>query len=78
MQSIRAKYRVDAVEFRGDPADENSARTYTLRAVYDTSTPENARFTKATPYGELKMHVDNPAARFEVGKHYYLDFTPAD
>lgn len=78
MGSIRAKFRVDAVEFRGDPADENTGRSYTLRAVYDTSTPENARFTRATPYAELKMTVDNPAARLEVGKFYYLDFTLAE
>lgn len=41
---------------------------------------ENGRFTKATPWGELRMNVDNPdaAIHFEVGKEYYLDFTPAD
>ncbi|WP_435589818.1 hypothetical protein [Micromonospora aurantiaca (nom. illeg.)] len=74
---IRAKFRCNSVEFRGDPADDNTPRTYVLTPVYDTSTPENARFTKATPWGELKMNVDNPAARFEVGQMYYVDFTPA-
>lgn len=41
---------------------------------------EDGRFTQATPWGELKMAVDNPnaAIQFEVGKSYYLDFTPAD
>jgi hypothetical protein len=77
-ETIRAKFRCNAVEFYGDPADPNAGRNYTLSAVYDTSTPENERFTKATPWAELKMRVDNPAARFEVGKIYYLDFTPAD
>ena len=72
---IRAKYRCNSVEFWGDPADENTSRTYTFQAVYDTSTPENQRFTKSTPWGELKMRVDNPEARFETGKYYYLDFT---
>jgi hypothetical protein len=41
---------------------------------------ENGRFTKATPWGELRMNLDNPEAgiQFEVGQQYYLDFTPAD
>ena len=56
-----------------------SAKTLVFSTVYDTSTPENARFTKATPSGRLEMTVDNPAAleAFELGKFYYADFTPA-
>ncbi|MFI6329847.1 hypothetical protein ACIBBG_16290 [Micromonospora chersina] len=76
--TTRAKFRCNSVEFRGDHTDENTPRTYNLSPVYDTSTPENARFTKATPWGELKLNVDNPDARFEVGQFYYVDFTPAD
>lgn len=42
--------------------------------------PENARFTKATPWGDIEMGIDNPAAieQFEVNKTYYVDFTPAE
>lgn len=41
---------------------------------------EDGRFTKATPWGELRMTVDNPTAaiQFEQGKSYYLDFSPAE
>jgi hypothetical protein len=41
--------------------------------------PENVRFTKATPWGEIKLGIDNPAAleQFQVGRQYYVDFTPA-
>ena len=74
--AIRAKFRCNAVEFRGDPTDPKTQRTYTLNAIYDTSTPENERFTVATPYAELKMLVSNPAAVLEIGRDYYLDFTP--
>ena len=74
--AVRAKFRCNSVEFWGDPANDETPRTYALQAIYDTSTPENERFTKATPTGELRMRVDNPAARFEVGAYYYLDFTP--
>lgn len=74
--AIRAKFRCNSVEFYGDPDNPDAARNYVLQAVYDTSSPENERFTKATPWGELKMRVDNPAARLEVGQFYYVDFTP--
>jgi hypothetical protein len=43
--------------------------------VYDHTTEENRRFTKATPFGELRMRVDNPAVKFDTGVFYYLDFT---
>jgi hypothetical protein len=40
---------------------------------------ENEKFWKATPSGELQMHITNPGAfeQFEVGKSYYLDITEA-
>lgn len=39
---------------------------------------DNKQWSKWTPSGELKMAVTNPAAisQFDVGKAYYLDFTP--
>lgn len=45
--------------------------------VYDQNTPEDKRFQKATPWGEIVMNVDNPAALafFKPGKKYYVDFT---
>lgn len=75
MHTARAKFRCSAVEFQGNPADEVSPRIYTFAAVYDTSTEENKRFTRATPWGEIKMRVDNPDVQFAVGTFYYLDFT---
>lgn len=77
-KTIRAKFHCASVEFFGDPANPDTNRQYVLRAVYDHSIPENERFTRATPWGELKMQVSNPAAQFEVGKSYYLDFTPVE
>jgi hypothetical protein len=75
--NVRAKFRVASVEYWGSEHDETSPRNYTLHAMYDTSTLENERFTKFTPSGELKIRVENPAVKFEVGKYYYLDFTLA-
>ena len=53
-----------------------------FRTVYEPDAekdPENARFTQATPWGEIKMGSDNPKAleQFKVGQSYYVDFSPA-
>jgi hypothetical protein len=50
--------------------------------VYETDaqkSDENVRFTKATPGGSIQLLIDNDDARtqFELGKSYYVDFTPA-
>lgn len=73
--TARAKFRASAIEFQGDPRNEATPRIYTFAAVYDTSTEENRRFTKATPWGDLKMRVDNPDVQFTIGTIYYLDFS---
>jgi hypothetical protein len=70
--SVRAKVYCEALE----------GNTVQFRTVYEPDSEkdaENARFTQATPWGEIKLGIDNPAAReqFEVGKAYYVDFNPA-
>lgn len=42
--------------------------------------PEDKEFYKWTPSGQVNLGLLNPAAaeRFEVGKAYYLDITPAE
>lgn len=70
--SVRAKVTCNGVN-----GNEVSFRTvYESDAAKDS---ENARFTKATPWGEIRMGIDNPAAltQFEAGKEYYVDFSPA-
>jgi len=55
----------------------------TFRTVYEPDAAkdtENARFTKATPWGEIKLGIDNPTAlaQFTPGKSYYVDFIAAE
>lgn len=72
--AVRAKFRCTCIE------DYGTSKKVKLSAVYDPAGEgENARFTKATPSGEMWMTVDNPAAsiQFEPGKTYYLDFSEA-
>lgn len=70
---VRAKVTCEGIE--------NNAVSF--RTVYEpdaSKDTENARFTKATPWGEIRLGIDNPAAlsQFAPGKSYYVDFTPAD
>jgi hypothetical protein len=69
--SVRAKVTCEGVK-------DNAV---SFRTVYETDAEkdaENARFTKATPWGEIRLGIDNPAAleQFVPGKSYYVDFTP--
>lgn len=75
---VRAKFHCQEVAFSGDPDNENTPRIYTFRAVWDPElAAENRSFSKATPWGELKIAINNPSAYPKVGKSYYLDFTEA-
>ncbi len=48
-----------------------------LQAVTKSS-PENETFWKFTPSGKVEMFIRKEAGDlFEVGKEYYVDFTPA-
>jgi hypothetical protein len=50
-----------------------------LMAVYDDGVEENKSWSKYTPNGNLSMTITNQAAidAFELGKSYFVDFTPA-
>lgn len=70
--SVRAKVVCEGVK----------DNTVSFRTVYETDAEkdaENARFTKATPWGEIRLGIDNPTAleQFQAGKSYYVDFNEA-
>lgn len=76
---MRAKFKVDSIEkYEGSEA-------LTLSAVYADSYGENGEsedndFARWTPFGELRMTVNNPnlLGAFKEGEKYYLDFTKAE
>lgn len=74
--SVRAKFRCASItDFGG------TSRQVSLTAVYaPASNGEDGGFTKATPWGEIKMSIDNPAAavQFVIDQNYYVDFSLAD
>lgn len=74
--SVRGKFRVVSITDNGP----NAAKGVRLQTQYDQSIPEDQRFQKATPFGDLNMNIDNPAAlaQLEVGKSFYLDLVPVE
>lgn len=56
------------------------AQNIRLAAQYDPSIPEDRRFMEATPSGEVKFYVSNPAVigGFKIGDNYYVDLTPCE
>jgi hypothetical protein len=71
---VRAKFKWTAKEAGG------SYPSISLHAVVGGDNPENDSFFKATPSGNIGLGVVNEeaASQFEVGKEYYVDFTPAE
>jgi hypothetical protein len=77
MPTTRAKFRCVSVEtFHAN--DPDGQRNYRFSAEYDTTIPEDQRYAKYTPIGNVSITVTNPNVSFEPGKSYYLDFTPVD
>ena len=69
--SVRSKFRVVSV------TDFGFTKQVKLAAVSGDGIPENARFHKYTPSGQIEMTIDNPPAseQFTPGKECYVDFT---
>lgn len=89
---VRAKFKVGLIEstltMKNVRKDEKGAdvyenvemRTIVMSPVY-SAVPgsENKKFWDASPAGEIRLGTVNPGAwrQFELGKEYYVDFTPA-
>lgn len=55
-----------------------TSRKLHFTACYDPSLAEDVSFNKASPNASFEIWVDNPKAyeQFEIGKQYYVDFSP--
>lgn len=67
-------------EDRSKPITQEMRSVY-LQPVYGNGNPEheNTKYWQYTPSGSIVLGTVNPAAwsQFEIGKEYYVDFTPA-
>lgn len=71
---VRAKFKVETK----DPGEQGRV---TLRPVYSSDpNHENKSFWDATPGGNIELYITNPAGfrQLELGKEYYVDFSPAE
>lgn len=72
--ATRAKFVCKSVtNFGGTSGQVELSAVYAL--PHEGPPTEDDRFTKATPWGELKMAIDNPDAscQFTPGEYYYVD-----
>lgn len=76
--TVRAKMSCQAITplHTSNPGDASAE--VRLFAVYGDG-KANESWSKWTPQGQVSMVITNPdaIAAFELGKEYYLDFTPA-
>ena len=84
---VRAKFRLNSYTTElhdkwvdSKPVGKVEKRTLNFTPVYGAGSEENKAFWDATPTGSLQLGVVNQDAWscFELGKDYYLDFTPAE
>ena len=75
-KTVRAKLHLSEVH---DLAGWGGAKRLKFSSQYDDTIPEDLRFQQATPSASAEFLIDNPSAlaMFEIGKTYYVDFTPA-
>ncbi len=77
--SVRAKFTVNSIT--RSKWGEQEVQTIKLSPVYGNGDPEheNTKFWQASPSGSIELGTVNEAAarQFELGKEYYIDFTPA-
>ena len=72
---VRAKLTLISVT----ELSNTDVKTLKFSCVYSPEVPADIAFCKATPFGEATLAISNPKAleQFELGKSYFVDFTPA-
>lgn len=82
IDNVRAKFRLQSKKVHanyGAPG-YGSQVELTFSAVSADEVPENQRYHKYTPGGQLSITIDNPTAVefFEANPTVYLDFSRAE
>lgn len=71
--TVRAKFRVESKK-------QHTSGFEVMLYPVTSGSDENKKFYQYTPSGSMTIGTINEeaAARFIVGREYYIDFTPAD
>lgn len=78
---VRAKFTVrEITRTKHWDKSKGEIQTIVLSPVISDGNEENKKFFEATPTGEIKLGTVNEAAarQFELGKSYFVDFSPAE
>ena len=75
---MRAKFKVISITRQANWNNQGEMQTIKLQPV-TTGSEENRAFYTATPSGEIHLSVVpvEVGKQFDIGKEYYVDFTPA-
>lgn len=78
--TVRAKFWVKSIQHHHVSSPLETCAEVALAPVYGNADTPNGQWSKYTPQGEIKMTITNPdaVAAFDLGKAYYVDFSPAD
>lgn len=79
---IVAKFQLQNVNTSKWNPDHDGSHQFVFVPNYDTSIPEDQRFSRATPNGRFEMTVDNPPVvaflKENHGKQFRVTFEVAD
>ena len=82
--AVRAKFKVTSIAKREHYQRHPDGSIRTIDDIQlspvTSGSEENKRFFDATPGGQITLPCLNVEAskQFEIGKEYYVDFTPAN
>ena len=76
MSKAVCKFQVMSIE----PGYNDGEESITMGTVYDENDPEDTKFSKATPWGEMKFGLSNPrlVGEFKVGQIYHVHLVPIE
>lgn len=80
VQKVRARFWVkEIIHHHNGSVGTDQPVTVKLSVAYNNG-EGNKDWAKYTPSGDIVMMITNPPASemFELGKHFYVDFTPAE
>jgi hypothetical protein len=73
---IFAEDKQGAIMDEDDKPTTGLYRRFIFNVVYGSS-PENKKFFASTPSGHITIDCVRQSVNFEVGREYYIAFTPA-
>lgn len=78
--AVRAKMRCTEKADLASSWGVEGQRTASKVVLSPVAGPGNEPWSKYTPSGRVELLIDNPEAfaAFEVGKDYFVDFTPVE